>query len=364
MRPPERRPPFGVPRGLGRGGAPPPPVGPRSPPREDDGIRLALTREAKIDVRRPDPFTGKDRKKWKPFITECLLTFNAKPFTYEGDREKVAFASSYLTETAQSHFTSILQHNPHHPTLTQWEVFAREFGGMFGVANVQIEAEQALRAIHMDTRDRFSNHVTRFEEHAFETGWNHTALQSELYRSLPTRLKEVMKGIPRPTSYQELRGLAMQLDQRHWEYEAETRRFPPCFQTSFTRPPPAAPRSPQPTPAPAPRPQRAAPRPSGPNPGPPQPPPRTSANEAPRISNEEWERRRANRLCLRCGEAGHFSNKCPTYPPALGRATFIIEGEDGEIEEHYEMEEEPPPPDDSDNESGNEGAILDLPGEA
>src|ERR1700730_10261081 len=62
-------------------------------------------RESKLNTRHPEPFHGCDRCKWKPFVTECLMTFFAKPVTFQGDHKKVTFAASYLTETAQSHYS-------------------------------------------------------------------------------------------------------------------------------------------------------------------------------------------------------------------------------------------------------------------
>jgi hypothetical protein len=249
---------------LGPPGPPGPPVQPGPPPpgmpaggqnhyyyympapqpqlaRNDD-----VNRKAKIDTRKPEAFTGKDRRKWKPFVTECLMTFFAKPVTYRGDHERISFAASYLTETAQSHYTSLLQHNPHHPALQTWADFIREFGGMFRIANMQVKAEQNLRQLQMTERDHFANHIVQFESYAFESQWNFAALQSELYRSLPIRIKEAMKVIPRPATYQELRNLTMQIDQRFWEFEAEMRQTFP--RTPFLPRAAADPPTPCPTP--------------------------------------------------------------------------------------------------------------------
>src|SRR3984893_2324022 len=139
------------------------------------------------------------------------MTFFAKPMTFQGDHEKVTFAASYLTETAQSHYTSLLQYNPDHPALHSWEGFIHEFGGMFGVVNTQIEADQTLRRLQMSENEWFSNHIICFKASAFESNWNSAALQSELYCLLPICIKEAMKVIPQPTTYQELQDLVMQI---------------------------------------------------------------------------------------------------------------------------------------------------------
>src|ERR1700719_3791591 len=117
--------------------------------------------------------------------TFCYWMFFAKPITFQGDHEKVMFAALYLTETTQSHYTSLLQYNPDHPALHSWEGFIYEFEGMFGVVNMQIEADQTLCRLQMTDLDCFSNHIIHFEASTFESNWNSATLQSELYCSLP-----------------------------------------------------------------------------------------------------------------------------------------------------------------------------------
>src|ERR1700731_107537 len=174
----------------------------QAPPSEGPSARDALAQESKLDTRRPELFNGRERCKWKPFVTECLMTFFTKPVTFQGDHEKVTFAASYLTETTQSHYTSLLQYNPDHPALHSWEGFIREFGGMFGVVNTQIKVDQTLRRLQMTDLHHFSNHIIRFKASAFESNWNSAALQSELYRSLPICIKEAMKVILQPSTSQ------------------------------------------------------------------------------------------------------------------------------------------------------------------
>jgi hypothetical protein len=297
---------------------------------------------------------------------ECIIVFSARPITYEGDLNKVTFAASYLTETTQNHYTSLLQHDPNHPALQTWQGFVQEFGAMFGPANPETDAEQTLRSLQMGERERFASYITRFENHAFETGWNDAALQSELYRTLPVRIKDVMKIAPRARSYRELRDLAMNIDHRFWEYEAETRRNLPPSRPPIPRAPDAArpmdqrprpaegttrlPSPSQPTSRPQPQ-QPANPRPTNPR----QNAPPGNQN----VNREEFERRRREGLCINCGGTGHYSINCPSER-VVGRATFTLEEGEEEIHETFEMEEEESPPVE---ESENAKAIQELPGE-
>jgi hypothetical protein len=75
--------------------------------------------------------------------------FNSKPVTYVSEMAKVAFAASYLTETALSHYTTLLHYQPNHPTLQNWHDFTSEFGRTFGLANPKVNAQQRIRNFTM-----------------------------------------------------------------------------------------------------------------------------------------------------------------------------------------------------------------------
>ena len=163
----------------------------------------------------------------------------------------------------------------------------------------------------------------------------------------------------------------MQIDQRHWEYESETRRTqfranppaprPPAqqdgsrsFQTML-RPFPAAannPATPKPPAGNPPNPPRPPYQPRQPNPNPPYVP----------ISDEERERRRQGNLCMRCGKSGHYSAACPDRR-AIGRAIFTLEEGEEDLQEGYEVEEEVVEDMDNPHEELNEEVTQELLGE-
>lgn len=362
--------PGGQPGPFGGPGHPlgfpwPPYWGP--PPAAQNGEQTALAREAKIETRKPDPFSGKERSKWKGFLSECLMTFYAKPITYRSDHARVTFAASYLTDHAQKHYITLLQYGAAHPATQTWVDFVAEFGYMFGVVNTQVEAQQNLRILQMHDRERFSTFIIRFEENSFESGWNDTALLSELYRALPLRIKEVLKTLPRSRTVQELRDLVMSIDHRHWEYEEENRRtanrvnwVPP-----FRQPPPRPSQDPRNEGQEG---RTTRPAPERRNPAPPEakpvssnrPRPADRRSDLPRITPEERERRRRENLCYRCGGEGHLGSSCPKFP-TISRAIFTVDGE--EVGEEYDEDEpEPEPPDLPEEPSENDQAIQELPG--
>ena len=160
-------------------------------------------------------------------------------------------------------------------------------------------------------------------------------------------IKEAMKVILQPSTYQELWDLATQIDQRHWEYESETRWTQihtnltnPCpliqqsgyknFQTTLW-PPPTTGNNP-----PMPRPVTGTPatlsQPTN------QPQQLNNPSYVP-LSDEEWEWWCKENLCLRCGKPGHFSAACPDRW-VVRRAIFTLDEGEGDLQEGYEITED------------------------
>ncbi len=341
------------------------------PPLTREETQLALSRENKLNIRDPEPFTGKDRRKWKAFLTECLMTFAAKPHTYGGDRPKVIFAASYLTELAQKHYITLLQFQPHHPALYHWADFVQEFGNMFGNLNAKLEAERALARIKMKERDNFHHHLTRFEVHAYESGWNFEALRFALQQSLPRRLKSALATMERrPGTYQELRQVLSNLDQSYWESQADEEeeharaqrqnpRGDANLRTSSRAP------SNDSTPRAASNQRPTSTRPSQPRPAGPRPTNNNATTPANPISSEERERRRREGLCIRCAAAWSPGHTCASRPTAARAAVVLGDDDDDDAGPLLDDDEAPDTEGNDDNASEeNLEAIQELPGEA
>jgi len=116
-----------------------------------------LNKEVKIDIRKPEPFTGTDTRKWKDYVSECITMFQAKPTTYALEHDQVLFATSWLKDNALRHWTALLQNNPDHPALHQWRAYIKDFTSIFGPHNAARDAEIALVKLKMFDNNRFSN---------------------------------------------------------------------------------------------------------------------------------------------------------------------------------------------------------------
>ncbi|KAG5732797.1 hypothetical protein E4T56_gene2760 [Termitomyces sp. T112] len=81
------------------------------PPRtqnSQDNTCDTLAQEGKLNIQKPEPFTGRDPRKWQIFLTQCLTMFQAKPITFPLESSQVAFAASYLQGITFDHYTALL----------------------------------------------------------------------------------------------------------------------------------------------------------------------------------------------------------------------------------------------------------------
>ncbi|KAG5716111.1 hypothetical protein E4T56_gene10872 [Termitomyces sp. T112] len=156
------------------------------PPRtqnSQDNTCDTLAQEGKLNIQKPEPFTGHDPWKWRIFLTQCLTMFQAKPITFQLESSRVAFAASYLQGIAFDHYTVLLQFDPNNPVLSNWLAFTQEFSSKFGVFDTVAEAEENLFNLQMRDNEHFMIFIVRFKQEAYKTGWNYNALRRSLPRS-------------------------------------------------------------------------------------------------------------------------------------------------------------------------------------
>ncbi|KIK58501.1 hypothetical protein GYMLUDRAFT_245925 [Collybiopsis luxurians FD-317 M1] len=103
----------------------------------------------------------------------------AKPTIYENDSDKIGFAVSYLTGTAATHYDNLLKQEEAGipvPALCTWIDFVAEFTSYFGLFDPARDAQVKLAWIKQMDNESFATFIIRFQEYAFKTGYNDTAL--------------------------------------------------------------------------------------------------------------------------------------------------------------------------------------------
>ncbi|KAG5332384.1 hypothetical protein C0989_007096, partial [Termitomyces sp. Mn162] len=186
-----------------------------------DNTRDALAWEGKLNIQKPEPFTGHDPRKWQIFLTQCLTMFQAKPITFQLESSRVAFTASYLQGIAFNHYTALLWFDPNNPVLSNWLAFTQEFLSKFGVFDTVVEAEENLFNLRMCNNERFTTFIVQFEREAYETSWNYNTLRFALHHALPQRIKDVLCLAPKQTTYDGYKALVTQVNQRYWEDRSE-----------------------------------------------------------------------------------------------------------------------------------------------
>ena len=200
----------------------------------------------------------------------------------------------------------------------------------------------------MKDNTRVSEYLVNFNSHAPYTGWNTVALAGHFYRGLPDRIKDMFQYLlQKPQTFEEVRFHALEFDQRYWERQEEMGNHPssgrnPEKGKQIAQSPRTNPHSHQqgqqnprnpPNANPAPPTASSPTSPTSPTASSRKPSnPRITSpttNTQPRgpLTKEEKDRRRAEGLCLYCGEPGHNFGACPRLPnnrKPLGRAVFTF----------------------------------------
>jgi hypothetical protein len=107
----------------------------------------------------PNPFDGKDPKKLRGFLLQCMLNFRARPQDFRDDSMKVNYALSFLKEPALDYFEPYLLDDPTDEPLwvSDYTAFTEELYLYFGpydqVANAEVELKNlVMKDNHKATR--------------------------------------------------------------------------------------------------------------------------------------------------------------------------------------------------------------------
>ncbi|KAG6895543.1 hypothetical protein C0992_000752 [Termitomyces sp. T32_za158] len=121
----------------------PPPCNLRPP----DNTHDALAQEEKLDIQKPESFTGRDPCKWRTYLTQYLNMFQAKPITFQLNNAHIAFAASYFQDITFNYYTVLFQFDP-----------------KFGVFDTVAEAENNFFNLQMCSEECFTTFIICFKK--------------------------------------------------------------------------------------------------------------------------------------------------------------------------------------------------------
>ena len=282
------------------------------------------------ELRKPEPFTGRDPKKLKAFIFQCQLYFRSSS-AFEVDSNRVTFALSYLREVAQDWFEpGITGQTPEPPFwLDNWDAFIEELQSNFGPFDESADIEHELSILRMRDNQRISEYLVKFNSLAVRSSWGESALRFRFYDGLPTRLKdEISKGDGKPRTLTGLRSKAQNIDARYWERQQERSREQPQAQRSqqSKQTTPSTPSTSTPSTSakiPFRTSDQKTPKPKDVKPATPRVDLTGKLDTQGKLTQQERQNRIDKKLCLYCGKPGHLAPDCnlAKASSAKGRAS-------------------------------------------
>src|ERR1700722_5072792 len=102
--------------------------------------------------------------------------------------------------------------------------FVEELKLYFGASDLIGESESKIENLAMKSSQCIAKYIVEFNQLTTITGWDSCALQHQFYHRLPSRIKDDLARVGKPTTLPTLKALAQSIDGRYWELEEESRR--------------------------------------------------------------------------------------------------------------------------------------------
>ena len=263
-------------------------------------------KEPKISL--PAKFDG-SRAHFRGFLNQVRLVIQMHPTRYPTDASRVGLVGSLLSGIALSWFAPLLETNS--PLLHNFEEFVKEFKACFGDTDGARTAINKIRTLRQGDQPA-STYAANFRLIASDIPWDEQALMEQFRSGLRSDVKDLLLTFPEdPKSLTEAISRAIRCDNRLFERRCERQqqitrsRYTPTYASVTAQSSPRQTYNPAPTPR-----QTRSPAPMD------RPTPMEidmTQRRGP-LSEEEKQRRRANRLCLYCGGPGHIAIHCSRRP--------------------------------------------------
>lgn len=274
----------------------------------------------------PPTFDGTKPRECRPFLNHCRINFQTQPSRFRTEQAKVFYTIGYLRGPAFELVAPFLDDDRQHTRpawLDSFAAFATSLNSVFGVIDEAQQAERQLRDLRQT--GSVSQYYTRFFALTPLLDWDDSALRSQFYFGLKPAIKDELTHHERPSTLEELKALAIRVDNRLFERLQERRnerdmgtavgnrnpRFnapplsslPPVSRTTTVEPVPmdidavntVSPRGP--------------------------------------LSPQEKHRRRQLNLCLYCGQPNHMAYACPLKARRRVQAATMDLASEGVLED-------------------------------
>jgi hypothetical protein len=257
---------------------------------------VVIPETVRVKMPLPDTYDG-SRAKLKSFLmqAELYIGFNGHMFPIEP--QKVLWAASFMRGRAfewiqtftNDHLANLGSTTPDGKVITEdkrdnetkilfysWNNFKIKINRMFGDIDEERTAERSIQGLRQ--KGAATAYAAEFQQYSFRTSWNDDALMAQFYRGLKDSVKDEMARMDnRGKNLQALITNAIRIDNRLYERSLERKGQ---YSQGHGKKEQQKPRWPEPMEIDA-------------------------ANQTQRLSKEEMERRRKNKLCFECGKEGH-----------------------------------------------------------
>ena len=259
-----------------------------------------VTRTRKPKMATPEKYEG-GRTELRAFLTNVDLycAIHEVP----NDQEKILMATLHMKGRAANWVQPYTEDYLRSPgtngekqdtqqLFASWNNFKDEMGRIFGEVDAESQAEKAITCLKQTKS--VSAYTAEFKQLQAKIDWDDAALRTVFERGLKESVKDGLVHHPKPEDLQAMIELATRIDNRLWERaQQKARTATPVANTKKHRHRSRRDRDGDVIMA-------------------------DKVSEKPRhkksnhgLSAEERQRRYDKKACLRCGEVGHFRDKCP-----------------------------------------------------